>query len=1284
MAGHNPRMQGPAQPHVYQRSVSSIERSSLSVLAQHIRSESVVLDLGCGTGALGLWCRQNMPTVFDGVTYNATEAALARPNYRRVEVGDLEVMNLAGTFSEGAYDAIVCADVLEHLRSPQQLLEQCRSLLNTGGKLLISIPNAGYCGLLAELMQGQFRYRDEGLLDRTHLRFFTRNSVIEFLSDHGWRITHLEAIERPLTESEFKIPFDHTPPAVTRHLLGIPDAISYQFVIACEPATTPAHAENAQYRAPTGSAHIPFSAELYLSDSQEFSEQYKLRTNGTIGVQRQTLRFEWSAGWPITVQHLRLDPADRPGFLHLFAIRLLTHEATPAWEWQAGISSPNALDLGHVPHHQIQWTLPGTANPAPLLLLLDEDPWFVLPIPPEVSALTFGQKGALEIDVGWPMSADHLATAQAVQALRKQLSDSEQNTALVLEKLQQAESHAEQLQHTVNLATNLEHVQKQQLQQLRQTLNAITHDREQLKQTHQQLGAQHKETLRQLNELANHLQWIENSTVFRATRPLVHLKMSLQRLMDAPAAPVQSTATHPTEPPQGWVDVIVPVYKGLEDTQRCIRSALASPCKTPFRLVVINDASPEPEVSQWLRDVAGTDNRITLLENPQNLGFVETVNRGMTQSTEHDVVLLNSDTEVANDWLDRLRRCAHGDQRIGTVTPFSNNATICSYPRFCTANSLVKDQTTASLDALCADTLSGEAVDVPTGVGFCMYIRRDCLTDVGLFDVQNFGKGYGEENDFCRRAAARGWRNLHALDIFVLHAGGVSFGDSKSARELAAMETLRRLYPDYEAEVMRYIQLNPAQPHRHRLDLARLKVSPRPKILAICHNRGGGTLRHVRELADTLQQDAHFLLLTPAPGHKVSLQLADPNEGLHLEFSVDSEWEDLVMVLQAMEIALVHIHHLLGHDPVVQTLAQRLGVPCDFTVHDHYSRCPQISLTDHTQQYCGEQGREQCNRCLKHSPAPGNVTIDTWRDHQQAFLEGCRHILAPSLDTAQRMRNWLPHSDIRIAPHTDLKDISALPEATAQPLSASQPLRVVVIGALSIIKGADLLDQVAQLAAKSRAPIDFHLVGYAYRSLKTRPGSHLTVHGEYQDSDLPALLNWLQPHVVWFPAVWPETYSYTLSACLQGGWPVVAPNLGAFPERLQGRAWSWVLPWNLTPEQVLKQLLELRQASFLTAIPPKVLEASASLHPTFLDWDYHKEYIPSGFARNDHHPLPSVAWLSSHRPNRTEGSLQTLHTGMRQHALRGLVRLRSAPGLRVLAQAIPLRWQTRVKSWLLR
>lgn len=267
------------------------------------------------------------------------------------------------------------------------------------------------------------------------------------------------------------------------------------------------------------------------------------------------------------------------------------------------------------------------------------------------------------------------------------------------------------------------------------------------------------------------------------------------------------------------VDVIVPVYKSLADTRRCINAVLSSRCETRFRLLVINDASPEPEITNWLRDAQRRDARVVLIEHADNLGFVASVNHGMGSSTDNDVVLLNSDTEVANDWLDRLRRTAYSDQRVASVTPFSNNATICSYPVFCVVNPL-PDIDTATLDKVFATCNPGQAVDVPTAVGFCMYIRRDCLSEVGLFDVKNFGMGYGEENDFCIRATQSGWRNLHALDTYVLHTGGVSFGESKQDRQIEAMNTMRRLHPHYEAEVHAYIALDPAQAARAKVDQA--------------------------------------------------------------------------------------------------------------------------------------------------------------------------------------------------------------------------------------------------------------------------------------------------------------------------------------------------------------------------------------------------------------------------------------------------------------------------------
>lgn len=270
--------------------------------------------------------------------------------------------------------------------------------------------------------------------------------------------------------------------------------------------------------------------------------------------------------------------------------------------------------------------------------------------------------------------------------------------------------------------------------------------------------------------------------------------------------------------PARVVDVIVPVYRGVEETRRCIESVLKAVCATPFELVLIDDASPEQELVCYLDTLAGRPG-ITLLRNAHNLGFVQTVNRGMTLHAERDVVLLNSDTEVANDWLDRLRTCGYSAPDIATATPFSNYATICGYPVFCADNAMPPDVGLAELDGLFARTNAGSHVEIPTAVGFCTYIRRACLDRVGLFDAERFGRGYGEENDFSRRAAKAGWRNVLCADTFVFHAGGVSFGAERSTLAAAGAEALSRLHPEYDELVQRFVADDPPAQFRRAVDI---------------------------------------------------------------------------------------------------------------------------------------------------------------------------------------------------------------------------------------------------------------------------------------------------------------------------------------------------------------------------------------------------------------------------------------------------------------------------------
>ncbi len=1278
-ARHNPGMtQKIGDLHVYLREIKDDERTSLSVLSGLISPGATVLDLGTGSGALGQYLRETRQCTVDGVTFNEEEAAHARPHYRRLEVADLDNCDLVQMFGGMRYDAIVCADVLEHLRNPTRILDAARTLLTPQGQVLISIPNAAYCGLIGELMLGEFRYREEGLLDGTHLRFFTRRSLSRFLQEAGWSLEGLEEIRRELAASEFKVAFDNLPPAVARYLLARPDSLTYQFIARTRPAAEGA----APGPLPPGpeDGRAVFTAELYLGRDGRYDEASKLTAIGTIGEPRQTLRFALPAGAGTT--QLRLDPADRPGFLHLHALTLRGARDEVLWRWDGGADGLGALLEAQ--HQQMVLSNNAMLPDAAMVLLHGEDPWIELPIPPQTTRAAC----ALEVELGWPMSADYLALsgsvtplAQRIEELRRQAAADHAEHERTLEHERREALHALQQERAETASVSQQRVhlaeQNKLLQEQRRGLSAELNA----------LKSDHHRLVGEFDQLATHLRWIEQSTVFRATRPVVKAKMWLQQQLKLSAGrgTAEPRDAQPVTPPAQPVDVIVPVYRGLEDTRRCVESVLAQNCRTPLRLIVINDASPEPEVTQWLRSMAGQDSRYLLVENEQNLGFVGTVNRGMALSEAHDVVLLNSDAEVANDWLDRLRRAAYSDARVASVTPFSNNATICSYPRFCQDNALPAGYDTAALDRLFAAANAGQVADVPTGIGFCMYIRRDCLDQVGLFDVETFGKGYGEENDFCLRAAAAGWRNLHALDTFVMHAGGVSFGDAKSPRERAAMETLRRMYPHYEPAIHRFIADDPARGARQAVDLARVRARGLPVVLAVMHDRQGGTLRHVGELAEHLSDHASFFMLAPTHGG-VLLRLVGRDEALAMMFRLPEEFDDLVAALRALGVRHIHYHHLLGHGEEVMALPERLGLPFDFTAHDFYALCPQISMTDKRNGYCGEEGRGQCMDCLESSPAPGGMDIDAWRARHGSFVLRARHVLVPSRDAARRFLRYLPQADVCVAPHTDVAADKPLPAPAPRRLPEDAPLKVVVIGALSPIKGADVLEDVAVEAHRRGAPVEFHLLGYAYRNLRTRPKSALSVHGEYDEAELPELLRWLQPDLIWFPAQWPETYSYTLSACLQAGMPVVAPDLGAFPERLSGRKWTWLRPWNTPAGEWLRFFEDLRERHFVTGTSPSPYWAVAP-HPgteaLIQDWDYARDYLTHLDRLPPTPPTEPLTreFIAAHQPDRTDLPGQTgLHA--RRGLLRMLVRLRSAPGLRGVARAIPLRVQTRIKSWL--
>lgn len=270
--------------------------------------------------------------------------------------------------------------------------------------------------------------------------------------------------------------------------------------------------------------------------------------------------------------------------------------------------------------------------------------------------------------------------------------------------------------------------------------------------------------------------------------------------------------------------VIVPIYGAVDALDACL-AALLRTLPEQACVMLCDDASPQPDVRLLLDAFARRAMfRVCCIRRDRNLGFIGNVNQAFADTAPDDVVLLNSDTIPTRGWLEALQACAASDPLIGTATPWSNNAEICSFPDFVRAAPPPDD---AELIASAAGSqVAPSYPDIPTGVGFCMYVRRALLNAIGDFDQATFGRGYGEENDFCLRAAAHGWRNVLCDSAYVVHQGGASFsaeGHQPGGENLAR---LNARYPLYNQTIAEFILRDPLQPLRTQLSVRLAALRP--------------------------------------------------------------------------------------------------------------------------------------------------------------------------------------------------------------------------------------------------------------------------------------------------------------------------------------------------------------------------------------------------------------------------------------------------------------------------
>lgn len=274
-------------------------------------------------------------------------------------------------------------------------------------------------------------------------------------------------------------------------------------------------------------------------------------------------------------------------------------------------------------------------------------------------------------------------------------------------------------------------------------------------------------------------------------RPHVHGSRDVRRTATA-------VGTSPTPSGPQDAEIVVCVHDAQEDVSRCLASVIAH-TDHRHRLTLIDDASG-PECRAMLEQFVAEHPPTTLMRNDQRLGYTRSANLGLRQSRADLVVLLNSDTIVTPDWLERLLECASSDPTIGIVGPLSNAAHFQSVPkRFANGtwrvNQLPAGWTPDDMARLIASIAPRTFPRVGVLNGFCFGIRRTVMETIGVFDEAAFPDGYGEEMDYGFRALSAGFELAVADHAYVHHAKGRSYrADQQTTLKKASREAHLRMH----------------------------------------------------------------------------------------------------------------------------------------------------------------------------------------------------------------------------------------------------------------------------------------------------------------------------------------------------------------------------------------------------------------------------------------------------------------------------------------------------------
>jgi len=611
------------------------------------------------------------------------------------------------------------------------------------------------------------------------------------------------------------------------------------------------------------------------------------------------------------------------------------------------------------------------------------------------------------------------------------------------------------------------------------------------------------------------------------------------------------------------VDIIIPVYNSYNFVKKCIESVLKY--SENSRIIIIDDASTDKNIEIFLNQLSKSsydDKELIILRNKTNLGFVKTVNIGYKNIKNH-FVILNSDTEVSEGWLDRLfAPIIENENLVASVTPFSNSATICSFPNFIKDNHLFKGLDPKTIDNFFRQYGLPLQIEIPTGVGFCLAFNRAITKKIGFFD-EIFEKGFGEENDWCMRALKSGYKNVIATNLFVYHNHGTSFqSEEKKILMKQNLEKLLTKHPDYQKKVDTFILEDELQPLREIYSIL-LDNSTRGKkklVLLIDHNLGGGAIQFSDKIYEELGNDANILQIK-YDYHKKTILLnyhGYVNKKLRLR-NANPE------ILLSKIISFFKVDHILVNQVItwkaleLLSIIRQSNVSYSVYMHDYFPICPSWNLLNYEGNFCGIPEISKCQECLdkntseyadyKYFYPNEKFNMFTWRKEFFEFLSNADDIICFSESSKKLLlKAYDKLTNVKVSEH--FVTINNKDNISKKILHNKKILTVAIPGAISYLKGEKIIQNLVKHPKFNDLPVKIVILGYTREKLSDKKNK-LIVHGKYETNELPSLLNKYDVDLIFIPSVCPETFSFTTSEALLLGYPVLCFDLGAPAERVK-------------------------------------------------------------------------------------------------------------------------------------